>query len=368
MAPRYAPGMRRAVALGLLALATSCGEEAVGATQAAGVGARPAPESIARVVDPARPPTRAPFVRCKDGVPAAVGDRFAHRRSALMARSLPARHTAHDVASNPGARIVVAAKVQYGGQGKDLEDEPVSVWLDDCSGVTNLGTATSDDDGRMKLEITAPDRPGEYTMHFVVVGDGTSARASLWVLPRGTPVVVFDIDGTLTQSDAEVSKDVLDEHFDAMYDGDYAPKVYADGPALADIWVDKGVLPIYISGRPYWLAQYSRDWLAKESFPSGLVRTTDRYREVVPKIDGVGKFKAATLRRLLDLGLDVQAAYGNAETDIWAYAEVGLPIERTFIIGPHAGEQGTRSVSDAWTAALPWAREQPVPNAALALR
>ncbi|HET6583427.1 MAG TPA: hypothetical protein VFG69_08265, partial [Nannocystaceae bacterium] len=211
-------------------------------------------------------------------------------------------------------------------------------------------------------------RPGEYALHFVVAGDGTSARASLWVLERGTPIVVFDIDGTLTQSDAEVNRDVLDRYFDGMYDGDYAPKVYTDGAALADLWFDKGVLPVYLSGRPYWLSDYTRGWLAAESFPHGLVRTTDRHREVVPKVDGVGKFKAATLRRLLDLGLDVQAAYGNAKTDIWAYADVGVPIDRTFIIGPHAGEQGTRSVSDAWTAALPWVREQPLPNGALALR
>ncbi|HET6585608.1 MAG TPA: hypothetical protein VFG69_19245, partial [Nannocystaceae bacterium] len=143
--------MRCAIALGLLALVASCGEEVIGATQAAGVGALADPQAIVRAVDPARPPARAAFVRCTDGVPAADGDRFAHRRSALMARTLPARHTAHDVASNPGARIVVAAKVQYGEHGKDLEDEPVSVWLDDCSGVTKLGTATSDDDGRMQL-------------------------------------------------------------------------------------------------------------------------------------------------------------------------------------------------------------------------
>jgi phosphatidate phosphatase PAH1 len=242
------------------------------------------------------------------------------------------------------------------------------VWLDDCRNVVKVASAKTNDDGRAKLEITAPDRAGEYAMHFIADGDASVARATLWVLERGTPVVVFDIDGTLTQSDAEVNKDVLDDRFNAMYGGDYVPKAYADGATLADIWIDKGVLPIYISGRPYWLVQYSRDWLVAEKFPRGFVRTTDRHRDVLPKVDGVGKFKAATLRQLLDLGLDVQAAYGNAKTDIWAYADVGLPIDRTFIIGPHAGEQGTRAVSDAWTAALPWAREQPVPNAALTLR
>jgi hypothetical protein len=348
-----------------LVVIAACTQESTVVSQAAGVAALPSETSPRAVV---RKVERVPFARCRDGVPDPADHDFAHKRSVVMARSLPPKHYAHDVAANPGAKVAVVGKFAYGDVGKDLEDEPVTVWLDDCAAVTSIASGKTDDDGRAAIEITAPAKPGEYALHFVVGGDGSSTRASLWVVERGTPVVVFDIDGTLTESDAEVNKDVLDEHFAAMVGGDYAPKIYADGAVLADTWVDKGVLPIYVSGRPYWLSQYSRDWLAGENFPRGLVRTTDRHREVVPKIEGVGQFKAATLRRLLELGVDVQAAYGNATTDIWAYADVGIPRERTFIIGPHAGKDGTRAVTDAWTSALPWARDQPVPNGALALR
>ena len=365
MQPRYSLAVRSASIVALALATSACTQESVVVSQAAGVAALP---TGALEPTPRRAAERAAFVRCRDGAPGPSKAGFAHRRSGLMARSLPAKHYAHDVAANPGTKVAVVGKFAYGDVGKDLEDEPVAVWIDDCAAVTKIGSGKTDDDGRAAIEITAPARPGEYALHFVVDGDASSTRASLWVVERGTPVVVFDIDGTLTQSDAEVNKDVLDEHFDAMYEGNYAPVVYADGAVLADTWVDKGVLPIYVSGRPYWLSQYSRDWLAAERFPRGLVRTTDRHREVVPKVDGVGKFKAATLRRLLELGVAVQAAYGNAATDIWAYADVGIPRDRTFIIGPHAGEDGTRAVTDAWTSALPWAREQPVPNGALTLR
>ena len=364
MQARYSHAVGRA-ALALLVIA-GCTQESVVAAQAAGVASL-STESITPAVL-RRTGERAAFARCRDHSLDTTKATFAHRRSALMARRLPPKHAAHDVAANPGAKVTVVGKFAYGDVGKDLEDEPVSVWLDDCSKLARIGSGETDDDGRAAIEITAPPHPGEYTLHFVVTGDGSSTRASLWVLAPGTPVVVFDIDGTLTQSDAEVNKDVLDEHFDRMYDGDYAPVTYVDGRELAQTWVDKGVLPIYVSGRPYWLSQYSRDWLASEEFPRGMVRTTDRHRDVVPKIEGVGKFKAATLRRLLALGVDVQAAYGNALTDIWAYADVGIPRDRTFIIGPHAGVDGTRAVTDAWTSALPWARDQPVPNAALSLR
>ena len=365
MQARYSRSVRKGLAIAALVLAACTHEESIVA-QAAGVASLPA-EAIERVAPPVAP-TLAPFARCVEGELAAERTKFGHVRSRMIAKAAPANHFAHDVAANPGKPIAVSAKFSYGKQGKDLEDESVSVWLDDCTGVTQVGSGETDGDGRATVEITAPDRAGEYALHCVVGGAASRARARLGVVPRGTPVVVFDIDGTLTQSDAEVNKDVLDEHFDAMYAGDYAPLVYEDGAVLAGTWVEKGVLPIYISGRPYWLVDYSRNWLARESFPRGFVRTTDKHREVVPKVDGVGRFKSSTLKQLLDLGVEVQAAYGNATTDIWAYSTVGIPLDRTFIIGPHAGKDGTRAVKDAWTPVLPWALEHAVPKGALQLR
>ena len=38
------------------------------------------------------------------------------------------------------------------------------------------------------------------------------------------------------------------------------------------------------------------------------------------------------------------AAYGNADTDITAYANVEIPQGRTFIIGPNAGNGGTVAI------------------------
>lgn len=369
MQPRYSRSVRDPIALAAsLCLLAACAQDETIVAQAAGVSTLPAEIPIARVVAPTAAPVRAPFARCILGAPPTTRAAFEHRRSALLAKAAKPNHFAHDVAANPDTKVAIAGKFSYGDNGKDLEDEPVSLWLDDCTDVTQVGTATTDGDGRATIEITAPERAGEYALHFLVGGDASRSHASLWVLPRGTPVVVFDIDGTLTESDAEVNLDVLDEHFDAMIEGDYLPLVYPDGATLAGTWVDKGVLPIYLSGRPYWLVQYSRDWLARESFPRGYVRTTDKHRDVVPKVDGVGRFKSTTLKQLLELGVEVQAAYGNATTDVWAYATVGIPLDRTFIIGPHAGKDGTRAVKDAWTSALPWARDHAVPKGALHLR
>ena len=36
--------------------------------------------------------------------------------------------------------------------------------------------------------------------------------------PKGTKVVVFDIDGTLTTDDMELFKDIIDDLYEPMYD------------------------------------------------------------------------------------------------------------------------------------------------------
>ena len=47
------------------------------------------------------------------------------------------------------------------------------------------------------------------------------------------------------------------------------------------------------------------------------------------------------LEELVQKGLEIYAAYGNTATDIQAYENVGIPKERTFIVGPHGGELGS---------------------------
>ena len=50
------------------------------------------------------------------------------------------------------------------------------------------------------------------------------------------------------------------------------------------------------------------------------------------------------MKGLQDQGLEIFAAYGNTPTDITAYANVGIPKERTWIVGPHGGKEGTQAI------------------------
>jgi hypothetical protein len=315
------------------------------------------PSTTAVAPEPPPPATTRPtFRRCEaHRGPLTTGREFEHARSRLVAAARP-NHAMQDGFAVPGAAVELTAKITYGDGGKDLEDEDVEFALDDCADGVD-GTAKTDDDGLARISITAPAQPGAYRVRAVVLGDGSETTATLRVLPEGTELVVFDIDGTLTTTDDEVTRDVLDEHLGHLADGKYAAAAYDHGAALARTWAERGFVIVYLTGRPYWLVDHSRAWLRDGGYPEGLVRTTLRHRDVVPKIDGVGEFKAAYLRGLVDAGYRIAAAHGNASTDVWAYAQASIPAAHTFIIGPHAGEGGTVAVRDDWSAVLPIARD-----------
>jgi phosphatidate phosphatase PAH1 len=101
----------------------------------------------------------------------------------------------------------------------------------------------------------------------------------------------------------------------------------------------KGRLPLYLTGRLRTMSALTRRWLDEQGFPPGPVVTTTDNHDAVPSAKGVQAFKLRTLTTLgREVGIDIVAAYGNAETDVCAYALAGIPPARTFIIGPNGGK------------------------------
>lgn len=249
------------------------------------------------------------------------------------------RHAAEDAIAVAGAPLVIAGKFAYGVVSKDLEAEDVLVFLDDCTGWVALGRHTTDEEGR--IVVPAPALPvGVYQVELQVAGDRSRATGWLWVVPAGTHVVVTDIDATLTTSDREV--------FAQIFDGSVVPEPYPGAAALTAAHRERGHVVIYLTGRPAWLADASRAWLARLGFAPGPLRVARAKRDVLPHDDGVGAFKRAQLAGWRAAGLIVDAAYGNASTDLTAYLGAGLPADAMWIIGPHGGEQGTHAVAGDW--------------------
>ena len=252
-----------------------------------------------------------------------------------------ANHWGRDlmVPTTPGT--VIRGKFTYGLVSVDLEDEDVRVSIDDCTSWVALGDHTTDANGEIAVPLSAGLEPGVYEVRFQVLGDRSTTSSTVWVLPRGTHVIVTDIDGTLTVGDSELFKEMLD--------GSYVPVAYPGANDLTTAHRGRGDVVMYLTGRPDWLMKTSRAWLANRGFAAGPLRVTDTLAQVLPTQAGVGEFKRSVVASLLAAGYLVDTAYGNASTDIYAYLGANIPADDVWIIGEHAGEQGTHAAA-SWGA------------------
>lgn len=275
---------------------------------------------------------------------------FRHFGSSIVASLGSPGHSAQDVLSLPSGGASVEGKFAYGALSKDLEDEQIELYLDDCTGWQRLGSALTNGDGRARFSLRAPLGAGVYGLRLVVRGDATTTAARLFVSAPTTKLVVFDIDGTLTTDDDELFKDLLTDLFSPILRGDYVPRAYPYSKELVAERSRLGALPVFLTGRPYWLTQRTRDWLSGLGFGRGVLHTTDSNGEALPTTAGVGSYKLAFLRGLKGQGYALEAAYGNATTDIYAYSGAAIPTSSTWIIGKHAGEGGTNRATGSWQA------------------
>ncbi len=239
----------------------------------------------------------------------------------------------------------VEGKFAYGTVSKDLEDETVQAFVDDCTEWVDLGTGLTDTDGR--VQFTLPDSvlagPSRNEVRMVVQGDASNATGYVLTVPAATQFVVFDIDGTLTTGDSELAGEIFSE----MFGGDFVPAAYADGNTLTSAYAEAGFELIYITGRPYWLTEVSRTWLRDLGYPIGTLHLTKELGELLPTNDGVGAYKRDYLGGV-GADHDFFRAYGNSTTDSYAYIEVGIPPEDVYMIGENGGVDGTNAV-ESWT-------------------
>lgn len=296
---------------------------------------------------------------CPPPLPTAAETSFKHTRSKLVVAMGDARHRGQDVLVVAGQAQRLAGKFAYGQVDKDLKDEAVEIYIQKgapCGDWSLLGQAWTsragdqgtvdgvvDDGGRVFFEIPEERRlpAGRYPIRLRVRGDGTVAAFDLVVVPPSTKVVVFDIDGTLTTRDKEITKDYLAE----MVSVDYDPAMYVGAVEVVKAWAGKGYTVVYLTGRPDFLRSLSQKWLEKKGFPPGVLHLADTMRQVLPTSSGIAKYKTDYLQSLQARGLPIAAAYGNAATDIEAFASAGIEKSRTYIIGPHAGKEGTVAVA-----------------------
>lgn len=262
---------------------------------------------------------------------------------------------ASDVVGNPGGPTAdvylpedqepAAAAIAYGGakartkpdQGvfsQPLAGENVSLWYFDPEGATwtALDRGTTDDGGHYVLSADGLVAPNATPVYAVLEADGSCAIHYNYLLPSGSRFVVMDIDGTLTTADEELIKQVTDEA--------YVPEMMTAANTLAQRWAAKGYPIVYLTARPHVFDAETRAWLDLLEFPKGAIITENGGERA-------DEYKTLWLNRLIEtFGWEPVAAYGNATTDITAYANAGIALDRTFIIGPEAGGGGTVAIPD----------------------
>jgi hypothetical protein len=214
-----------------------------------------------------------------------------------------------------------------------LPGENVSLWVYDPDAMawSSIGRTTTDDSGAYDLPDTGFVAANGQPIYAVLEADGSCAEHYDELLPPGSKFVVTDIDGTLTTSD--------NEEFIQLGDATYVPKMKTSADKLMQAWAMKGYPIVYLTARPHVVRVETRIWLHDLGFPDGPVITANA---VAGPAD---TYKTMWLERLITtFGWVPVAAYGNADTDITAYANAGIPKEDTFIIGPLAGDSGTVAI------------------------
>jgi phosphatidate phosphatase PAH1 len=257
---------------------------------------------------------------------------FRHSGSQLLSWTHTPYHMVNDQIVPVGTQATVVGKFDYSSVlHKDLEDEDVHVYLTGTltPGWEYVGKYRTDSDGKIHVPITRP--VGEYRVKMIVEGDLSSASGFVSVVEPGRKTVLFDIDGTLTLNDFEVVGDYL---------GVSTAQAYAHVVDVVNSYAAMGYQIIYLTGRPYWVAKDTREWIDYRGLLDGHLHTNPYGDGPIPP--DTEQYKIDYLSYLLDdVGLDIVRVYGNATTDISAYAAVGLPKAETYIIGEHAGLEGT---------------------------
>jgi hypothetical protein len=213
-----------------------------------------------------------------------------------------------------------------------LSGENVSLWYRDPVLATwqSIGSTQTGDGGTYDLAAAGFVAQNGQPVYAMLDADGSCAVHYDFLLAPGSKVVVTDIDGTLTTGDDQLTMQFTD--------GSYVPMMMMAADRLMQAWSMKGYPVVYLTARPHLLRPESRAWLADLGFPVGPLVTAAGGEP--PDV-----YKTLWMKRMIrDFGWSVVAAYGNADTDITAYGNAGIPLDHTFIVGPLGGTRGTVAI------------------------
>jgi hypothetical protein len=275
-----------------------------------------------------------------------------HTSSSITAALGFANHRGRDMYYNPDDTIWVMGKFAYGVTDDDIEDEDVDVWLDrGCDGAwelldtvrtTNDGDhptveGVEDTGGWVFYDATSSNLGvGRHRFLLVVGGDLSTAEVYVDLVEPGTPIVLSDVDGTLTTEE--------NEEFTALLTG-ATPDANPDSAEVLSTLAQKGYRVMYLTARPQFLGGRTREFLAERGYPLGLVHTTLSFTGATG--GSAVTYKTAELAALADRGLVPAWAFGNTASDAEAYDNAGLlPLDQRIMFRFSDDSWGARRIED----------------------
>jgi len=218
----------------------------------------------------------------------------------------------------------------------------------DAENDDTAGTETSTSAGPTSSVGESTSSVGESTGVDTSTADGSTTAGGVCVDEQ--PAIVTDIDETLTLSDAEF--------FMQAQDPTYDPVEREGGAEMIGDYADLGYRIMYLTARSEnfdimnseeTAREITVRWLEEHGYPLDPETTIVVLAEDLVVGDATTAYKAGALMDQQAIGWRFDYAYGNATTDIAAYAEAGIDTAATFIIGEHAGEEGTVAVEgEGW--------------------
>lgn len=251
-----------------------------------------------------------------------------HFESSVVTNSGAERHRGRDMFYNPDDDHWAMAKFAYGPTDWDLSGEQVDLFLlRGCEGDWEpLGPTftTFDSDhptvegvedtgGWVFFQLPQALPLGRHRIHMVVRGDDSRADTYIEVVEPGTPIILSDVDGTLTTSEWERLVDFLLDNI---------PDVNPGAPEALQALVDLGYRPMYLTARPEFLGNRTYDFVEQRGLPPGIIHTTLTTTGAMGA-EAVG-YKSAELAALAARGLVPTWVFGNTDSDGEAYENAGI--------------------------------------------
>lgn len=217
------------------------------------------------------------------------------------------RFIAYDVIALPGRSVELRADLTTAKSFRDIENAQIGFFFNNQL----LDTAVTDDGGRAVVTWLPPGL-GDYSIVAQILAPPTDTKKvdmiqvepfTMLVMVRdaNTPFVVIDLDYTLVGSSFT---DVLAGRGEPMADSVEVTHRLAQDYSI-----------IYLTHRPEVMALTSRQWLAKQGYPTGVLLSSTMTQMVL----GSGRYKTDRLATLAQLFPNLKIGIGDKVSDAKAY-------------------------------------------------